>query len=87
MGLNVRVDASNKFLNALEGISEPEEKRKIIGKIFIDVFNLEAKKSERGQMAWSRHNISRRNRVKSQSMALQRQSKSHHNVGSTEQMN
>jgi GMP synthase (glutamine-hydrolysing) len=45
MGLNVRgVDASNKFLNALEGISEPEEKRKIIGKIFIDVFNLEAKK-------------------------------------------
>jgi len=43
--LNVRgVDASNKFLNALEGISEPEEKRKIIGKIFIDVFNLEAKK-------------------------------------------
>ena len=45
MGLNVRgVDAANKFLNALEGISEPEEKRKIIGKIFIDVFNLEAKK-------------------------------------------
>lgn len=45
MGLNVRgVDASNKFLNALEGISEPEEKRKIIGKVFIDVFNLEAKK-------------------------------------------
>ena len=45
MGLNVRgVDASNKFLNALEGISEPEEKRKIIGKTFVDVFNLEAKK-------------------------------------------
>ena len=45
MGLNVRgVDASNKFLNALEGISEPEMKRKIIGKIFIDIFNLEAKK-------------------------------------------
>ena len=45
MGLNVKgVDASNKFLNALEGISEPEKKRKIIGKIFIDIFNLEAKK-------------------------------------------
>ena len=45
MGLNVKgVDASNKFLNALEGISEPEMKRKIIGKIFIDIFNLEAKK-------------------------------------------
>tara|TARA_B100000963_G_scaffold181843_1_gene158114 strand:+ start:10068 stop:11597 length:1530 start_codon:yes stop_codon:yes gene_type:complete len=45
MGLNVKgVDASKKFLNALEGISEPEMKRKIIGKIFIDIFNLEAKK-------------------------------------------
>ena len=45
MGLNVKgVDASNKFLNALKGIFEPEEKRKIIGKIFIDVFNSEAKK-------------------------------------------
>ena len=45
MGLNVKgVDASNKFLNALEGISEPEKKRKIIGKIFIDIFNLESKK-------------------------------------------
>ena len=45
MGLNVKgVDASNKFLNALEGITEPEKKRKIIGKIFIDIFNLEAKK-------------------------------------------
>ena len=45
MGLNVKgVDASNKFLNALKGISEPEKKRKIIGKIFIDIFNLEAKK-------------------------------------------
>ena len=45
MGLNVKgVDASNKFLNALEGISEPEMKRKIIGKIIIDIFNLEAKK-------------------------------------------
>ena len=45
MGLNVKgIDASNKFLNALGGISEPEMKRKIIGKIFIDIFNLEAKK-------------------------------------------
>ncbi|GAB6054788.1 glutamine-hydrolyzing GMP synthase subunit GuaA [Methanobacterium alkalithermotolerans] len=37
--LNFRyVDASSEFLNALEGVSDPEEKRKIIGKIFIDVF-------------------------------------------------
>ena len=45
MGLNVKgVDASNKFLSALEGISDPESKRKIIGKIFIDVFNSESQK-------------------------------------------
>lgn len=37
--LNFRyIDASQEFLSALEGISDPEEKRKIIGKVFIDVF-------------------------------------------------
>jgi GMP synthase (glutamine-hydrolysing) len=40
----VHVDASETFLNALEGKSDPEEKRKIIGKLFIDVFEEEAKK-------------------------------------------
>jgi GMP synthase (glutamine-hydrolysing) len=45
MGLQVKgVDASNQFLDALEGVSEPEAKRKIIGKVFIDVFDAEAKK-------------------------------------------
>lgn len=44
MGLNVRgVDASNDFLDALEGVSDPETKRKIIGKKFIDVFEAQAK--------------------------------------------
>lgn len=43
MGLNVKgVDASNRFLDALAGISEPEAKRKKIGNIFIDVFDDEA---------------------------------------------
>ena len=43
MGLNVKgVDASARFLDALAGESDPEKKRKIIGKIFIDVFNDEA---------------------------------------------
>ena len=40
----VYVDATNKFLNALKGVADPEQKRKIIGKIFIDVFAKEAKK-------------------------------------------
>jgi GMP synthase (glutamine-hydrolysing) len=38
------IDASRKFLLALRGISDPEKKRKIIGKCFIDTFNSEAKK-------------------------------------------
>lgn len=43
MGLNVKgVDAADLFLKALEGISEPEQKRKAIGKTFIDVFDHEA---------------------------------------------
>ncbi len=43
MGLNVTgVDASEEFLNALHEVSDPEKKRKIIGKTFIDVFDREA---------------------------------------------
>ncbi len=43
MGLNVKgVDASARFLNALEGIEEPEQKRKAIGRTFIEVFDDEA---------------------------------------------
>jgi GMP synthase (glutamine-hydrolysing) len=43
LGLNVKgVDASNRFLGHLAGVSDPEEKRKRIGKVFIDVFDDEA---------------------------------------------
>ncbi len=45
LGLNViGVDASKKFFSELAGVTEPEKKRKIIGKGFIDVFNEEALK-------------------------------------------
>ncbi len=40
----VVVEAQEQFLNALQGITEPEAKRKAIGKIFIDVFEAEANK-------------------------------------------
>jgi GMP synthase (glutamine-hydrolysing) len=40
----VHVDASDLFIDALEGESDPETKRKTIGKLFIDVFEAEAKK-------------------------------------------
>jgi GMP synthase (glutamine-hydrolysing) len=39
----VHVDASEMFLSALEGVTDPEIKRKTIGKLFIDVFDREAK--------------------------------------------
>ena len=43
MGLNVKgVDASERFLSALAGMSDPEEKRKTIGRVFIEVFDDEA---------------------------------------------
>lgn len=41
----VHVDASETFLGALEGVDDPEVKRKTIGKLFIDIFEEEAKKA------------------------------------------
>lgn len=47
LGLNVKgVDASSLFYSELDGVSDPERKRKIIGKNFIDVFEAESKKIE-----------------------------------------
>ena len=45
LGANlIYIDAVDRFLDALAGVEDPEQKRKIIGKIFIDVFAEEAKK-------------------------------------------
>jgi GMP synthase (glutamine-hydrolysing) len=45
MGLNIKgVDASARFLDALKGVDDPEKKRKIIGRVFIEVFDDEAHK-------------------------------------------
>ncbi len=38
----IHVDASDRFINALNGIVDPEEKRRVVGKEFIDVFESEA---------------------------------------------
>jgi GMP synthase (glutamine-hydrolysing) len=47
LGVNViRVDAAERFFSALHGVSDPEEKRKIIGAMFIEVFDEEAHKLE-----------------------------------------
>lgn len=45
MGLNViGVDAGRQFLDALRGVADPEKKRKVIGRVFIEVFDREASK-------------------------------------------
>ena len=47
MGLNVKgVDASERFYTALKGLTDPELKRKAIGKVFVDVFDEESKKDK-----------------------------------------
>jgi GMP synthase (glutamine-hydrolysing) len=47
MGIRViRVNAEERFLAALAGVADPEEKRKIIGRLFIEVFDEEARKLE-----------------------------------------
>jgi len=40
----IRVDAESRFLEALSGVADPEEKRKIIGGLFVEIFEEEAKK-------------------------------------------
>ena len=48
----IRADASDLFLSKLEGVAEPEAKRKIIGGLFVDVFKAEAEKlKQKGQFA------------------------------------
>lgn len=81
MGLNVTgVDASDLFLNALDGVSDPELKRKAIGKIFIDVFDTEAHKIENAK--WLAQGTIYPDVIESVSVnGPSATIKSHHNVG------
>jgi GMP synthase (glutamine-hydrolysing) len=81
MGLNVKgVDAKNRFYDALENITDPEQKRKAIGKVFIDVFDQEA--HEIKDVIWLAQgtiypDVIESLSVKGPSATI----KSHHNVG------
>jgi len=81
MGLNVLgVDASARFLKALEGIAEPEAKRKAIGKTFIDVFDEEAHKIS--EVKWLAQGTIYPDVIESMSVnGPSATIKSHHNVG------
>ncbi len=81
MDLNVTgVDASDRFLDALKGVSDPEEKRKIIGRVFIEVFDVEAHRIQ--DVSWLAQgtiypDVIESVSVKGPSATI----KSHHNVG------
>lgn len=81
MGLNVKgVDASQKFLNDLAGVIDPEQKRKIIGRAFVDVFNAEAEKID--NVRWLAQGTIYPDVIESSSVPGASQTiKSHHNVG------
>ena len=82
MGLNVKgVDASARFLEALKGESEPEKKRKIIGRVFIEVFDDEAHQVENAK--WLAQGTIYPDRIESVSASGGPSAtiKSHHNVG------
>jgi GMP synthase (glutamine-hydrolysing) len=81
LGLNVvGVDASDRFLDQLEGISDPETKRKIIGRVFIEVFDAEAKKVK--DVRWLAQGTIYPDVIESVSVnGPSATIKSHHNVG------
>lgn len=79
LGLNViGVDASDKFFKELEGVTEPEKKRKIIGAGFIDVFDAEAQKITDAK--WLAQGTIYPDRIESLNITG-KTIKSHHNVG------
>ena len=80
IGLNViYVDASEKFLTELEGVTDPEQKRKIIGRLFIEVFEEEANKIKDSE--WLLQGTIYPDVIESGSKKGAALIKSHHNVG------
>jgi GMP synthase (glutamine-hydrolysing) len=82
----VHVEAGELFLTALKGVEEPEEKRKIIGKLFVDVFDAEAAKiasDGRGALAFLAQGTLYPDVIESVSFhgGPSVTIKSHHNVG------
>ncbi len=81
MGLNViGIDARQKFWNDLKGVTEPEKKRKIIGRDFIEVFDAEAHKIQ--NVKWLAQGTIYPDVIESVSVnGPSATIKSHHNVG------
>ena len=79
----VVVDASERFLGALAGVSDPEEKRKVIGREFIAVFQEEARRltEARGPFHWLAQGTLYPDVIESAGGTGAANIKSHHNVG------
>ncbi len=60
----IRVDAEQRFLSALAGVTDPELKRKIIGRTFVEVFDEEAHKLTGRRIPRAGHDLPRRDRVR-----------------------
>jgi len=83
------IDASEIFLRKLKGVSDPEEKRKIIGHTFIEVFEAKVKnwrKRIQKSGSWAGHNIPGPNRKRA-ALKTSFKIKSHHNLTLPEKMN
>ncbi len=86
MGVHViRVDARARFLAGLAGVEDPEQKRKVIGKLFIDIFEEQAKDCTRsdGQVKWLAQGTIYPDVIESAGSRTGKAHviKSHHNVG------
>ena len=77
----VHVDASARFLGALKGVEDPEEKRKIIGRLFVEVFQEEAQKVRNAK--WLAQGTIYPDVIESAGAKTKKAQniKSHHNVG------
>jgi GMP synthase (glutamine-hydrolysing) len=77
----VHVDASSQFFSALKGVADPEEKRKIIGRHFVEVFQNEAKKIKNAK--WLAQGTIYPDVIESAGASTKKAMtiKSHHNVG------
>ncbi|MFA6048861.1 MAG: glutamine-hydrolyzing GMP synthase [Candidatus Micrarchaeia archaeon] len=83
------VDASNAFLSKLDGVGDPEEKRRIIGHTFIEVFEQKARelKEKHGEIAFLGQGTIYPDRIESaQPSAQAAKIKSHHNLTLPEKM-
>ncbi|MBI3899238.1 MAG: glutamine-hydrolyzing GMP synthase [Gammaproteobacteria bacterium] len=82
MGVKViRVNAEEQFLSALKGVSDPEQKRKIIGRVFIEIFEAESHKIKNAK--WLAQGTIYPDVIESAAAKINKAHviKSHHNVG------